>query len=197
MSGELIAIAIGTIFINNFVVSQFLGICPFIGVSKKLDSVLGMGFAVIFVMTLASAITYVIYRYLLMPFGLDYLKVLFFILIIAALVQFVEIFLKKQLPFLYNALGIYLPLITTNCAVLGVALLNIQNSYTFIESVTHGFFGGVGFLFALFLMSTIRERLELSTVPPSFKGVPIALISAGLMALAFLAADRSMLEIFK
>lgn len=197
MSGELVAIAIGTIFINNFVLSQFLGICPFIGVSKKLDSVLGMGLAVIFVMTLSSMVTFLIYKYLLVPFKIEYLKVLFFILVIASLVQFVEIFLKKQLPFLYNALGIYLPLITTNCAVLGVALINVTKDYNFISSVLHGFSGGVSFLLALFLMSTIREKLEMADVPKAFKGTPIAFISAGLMALAFLAADKSMLEIFK
>lgn len=197
MSGEIIAIAIGTIFINNLVFSQFLGICPFIGVSKKLDSVLGMGLAVIFVMTIASAVTYVIYRYLLLPFNLGYLKIIFFILIIASLVQFVEIVMKKNLPFLYNALGIYLPLITTNCAVMGVALLNVNNSYNFMESLVHGFSGGIGFLVALFLMSTIREKLELANVPKAFKGVPIAFISAGIMALAFLVFDRAMLDIFK
>ncbi len=197
MNGEIIAIAIGTIFINNFVFSQFLGICPFIGVSKKLDSVLGMGLAVIFVMTLGSMVTYLIYNYLLIPFNLQYLKIIFFILIIASIVQFIEIILKKQLPFLYNALGIYLPLITTNCAVLGVALLNINKNYNFIESLIHGFSGGVGFLIALFLMSTIREKLDLATIPKAFKGVPIAFISAGLMALAFLAADRAMLDILK
>lgn len=197
MTGELIAIAIGSIFINNFVFSQFLGICPFIGVSKKLDSVLGMGFAVIFVMTLSSMVTFFLYHFLLKPFHLDFLKIVFFILIIASLVQFVEIILKKKMPFLYNSLGIYLPLITTNCAVLGVALLNITKEYNFIQSVLHGFSGGVGFLLALFLMSTIRERLEMANVPKAFKGVPIAFISAGLMALAFLAADKSMLELFK
>lgn len=197
MTAEIIAIAIGSIFINNFVFSQFLGICPFVGVSKKMDSVLGMGLAVIFVMTLASMVTYFVYHFILLPLNLDFLRTVSFILIIAALVQFVEIILKKKLPFLYSALGIYLPLITTNCAVLGVALLNINNEYNFIYSTLHGFSGGVGFLLALFLMSTIRERLEMANVPKAFQGLPIAFISAGLMALAFLAADKSMLEIFK
>lgn len=194
---ELIAISIGTIFINNFVLSQFMGLCPFIGVSKKLDSVLGMGLAVIFVMTLASMVTYLVYAYILVLFHLEYLKTIVFILIIAGLVQLVEIFLKKNIPILYNALGIYLPLITTNCAVLGVAVLNIDKSYNFIQSTVHGFAGGVSFLLALFLMSTIREKLDLADVPKPFKGVPIAFISAGLMALAFLAADKGILDIFK
>ncbi len=194
---ELIAISIGTIFINNFVLSQFMGLCPFIGVSKKLDSVLGMGLAVIFVMTLASIVTYLVYAYVLVIFHLEYLKTIVFILIIAGLVQLVEIFLKKNIPILYNALGIYLPLITTNCAVLGVAVLNIDKNYNFIQSTVHGFAGGVSFLLALFLMSTIREKLDLADVPKPFKGVPIAFISAGLMALAFLAADKGILDIFK
>ena len=195
--GELIAISIGTIFISNFVLSQFLGLCPFIGVSKKLDSVLGMGMAVIFVMTIASMVTWLIYTFILVPLGLEYLRIVSFILIIASLVQLVEIIMKKNLPVLYDALGIYLPLITTNCAVMGAAELNIMNGYNFIESTLHGFMGGVSFLLALFLMATIRERLDMANVPKAFKGVPIAFISAGLMALAFLAADKSILELFK
>ena len=195
--GELIAISIGTIFINNFVLSQFLGLCPFIGVSKKLDSVLGMGLAVIFVMTMASMVTYIVYTYMLVPFHIEFLETIAFILIIAALVQLVEIFLKKNIPVLYNALGIYLPLITTNCAVLGVAVLNVDRGYNFIQSTVHGFSGGVSFLLALFLMSTIREKLDLADVPKPFKGVPIAFISAGLMALAFLAADKGILDLFR
>ena len=191
---ELIAISIGTIFINNFVLSQFLGLCPFIGVSKKLDSVLGMGLAVTFVMTMASMVTFLIYTYILAPAGIEFLKIISFILVIAALVQLVEIVLKKTIPVLYNALGIYLPLITTNCAVLGAAVLNIDKEYSFISSVVHGFTGGISFLLALFLMSTIRERLDMADIPKFFKGVPIAFISAGLMALAFLAADKSMLS---
>ena len=194
---ELIAISIGAIFINNFVLAQFLGLCPFIGVSKKLDSVLGMGLAVIFVMTLASMVTYILYTFVLVKFNIVFLKTVTFILIIASLVQLVEIVLKKNVPVLYNSLGIYLPLITTNCAVLGVAVLNIDKNYNFISSVVHGFMGGVSFLLALFLMATIRERLDLADIPKPFKGIPIAFISAGLMALAFLAADKSMLELFK
>ncbi|MCK4798313.1 MAG: electron transport complex subunit RsxA [Spirochaetes bacterium] len=193
---ELIAISIGTIFINNFVLSQFLGLCPFIGVSKKLDSVLGMGLAVTFVMTMASMVTFLIYKFALVPAHIEFLKIISFILVIAALVQLVEIVLKKMIPVLYDALGIYLPLITTNCAVLGAAVLNIDKEYNFISAIVHGFTGGLSFLLALFLMSTIRERLELSDVPEPFKGVPIAFISAGLMALAFLAADKSMLTFF-
>ncbi|HQB62485.1 MAG TPA: electron transport complex subunit RsxA [Spirochaetota bacterium] len=193
---ELIALSIGTIFINNFVLSQFLGLCPFIGVSKKLDSVLGMGLAVIFVMTLASMVTYAMYTFLLVRFNIEYLKIITFILVIAAFVQFVEVFLKKNIPVLYNALGIYLPLITTNCAVLGVAVLNIDKNYDFISSTVHGFMGGASFLLALFLMATIREKLDLADVPKPFRGAPIAFISAGLMALAFMEADKSMLEIF-
>ena len=191
---ELIALSIGTIFINNVVLSQFLGLCPFIGVSKKLDSVLGMGFAVTFVMTMASMVTFLIYRFVLAPAGIEFLKIVSFILVIAALVQLVEIVLKKSIPILYDALGIYLPLITTNCAVLGVAVLNIDKEYSFISSVVYGFMGGISFLLALFLMSTIREKLELTDVPRPFQGVPIAFISAGLMALAFLVADKSMLN---
>lgn len=195
--GQIIAIAIATIFVNNFVLSQFLGLCPFIGVSKKMDSVLGMGLAVVFVMTLSSMVTYIINRFVLVPFNLEFLQIVSFILIIASLVQLVEIILKKQMPSLYSALGIYLPLITTNCAVMGVAILNINNKYTFIESVVHGFTGGVGFLFALFLMATIREKLDMADVPKAFKGVPIAFITAGLMALAFMAADKQLLELFQ
>ncbi len=194
---NLLIISIGTIFINNFVLARFLGLCPFIGVSKKLDSVLGMGLAVIFVMTLASMVTYFIYTFILLPQKLGFLKIIVFILVIASLVQLVEIFLKKNIPSLYNALGIYLPLITTNCAVLGVAVLNVDLNYDFISSLVHGFMGGVSFLLALFLMATIRERLDLADVPKSFKGVPIAFISAGLMALAFMALDKSMLEYLK
>ncbi len=194
MVREIIAVSIGTIFINNFVLSRFLGICPFIGVSKKLDSVVGMGLAVTFVMTLASMVTYLIYHGILVTFNLQFLQIVVFILVIAALVQAIEIIMKKMFPVLYNALGIYLPLITTNCAVLGVAVLNIDNNYDFITSTIHGFTGGIGFFFALFLMATIRDKLELLDIPKPFKGVPIAFITACLMALAFLAADKSMLN---
>lgn len=192
---ELISIAIATIFINNYVLSQFLGLCPFIGVSKKMDSVLGMGLAVIFVMTISSIITYFIYVYLLFP-HLIFLRTIVFILVIAALVQLIEIILKKSIPLLYNSLGIYLPLITTNCAVLGVALINVNNKYDFISSTVNGLSAGIGFLFALFLMATIREKLDMADVPKPFKGAPIAFISAGLMALAFFSADKAMLTFF-
>lgn len=190
---ELISIAIATIFINNYVLSQFLGICPFIGVSKKMDTVLGMGLSVVFVMTLASIITYFIYSFILFP-HLVFLKTIVFILVIAALVQIIEIIIRKTIPSLYNVVGIYLPLITTNCIVLGVAVLNINSKYDFISSGVNGFSGGVGFLIALFLMATIREKLDMADIPKPFKGFPIAFISGGLMAMAFFAADKAMLS---
>ena len=182
---KLLSIALGAILINNFIFAQFLGICPFMGVSKKMDTALGMGFAVTFVMGLASAICYFI-NLLLVQLGLEFMQTVAFILVIAALVQFVEMFLQKMMPALYEALGVYLPLITTNCAVLGVALLNVQNKYSFIESVVYGVTGGLGFLLAIVLFASIRERLDMVAEPPKcFKGFPIALITAGLMALAF------------
>lgn len=184
--GNLFAIIIGSIFINNFIFSKFLGICPFMGVSKKVESSIGMGMAVAFVMSIASAITWLVYRYLLEPFGLGYLQTIAFILIIASLVQFVEMAIQKTSPNLYQALGVFLPLITTNCAVLGVALLNIQNGLNFIETVVNGFSVAVGFTLALVLLAGIRERLEYAAVPGPFKGVPIAFISAGLLAMAFM-----------
>lgn len=181
----LLDIALGAILINNFILVQFLGICPFMGVSKKMDTSLGMGLAVIFVMGLASALCFPV-NALLDALGLKYMKTVAFILVIAALVQFVEMFLKKAMPTLYEALGVYLPLITTNCAVLGVVLLNVQNEYNFIESVVYGVTGGVGFLLAIVLFSSIRERLEFSDPPKAFRGFPIALVTAGLMALCFM-----------
>ena len=182
---KLLSIALGAILINNFIFAQFLGICPFMGVSKKMDTALGMGFAVTFVMGLASAICYFI-NLLLVRLGLEFMQTVAFILVIAALVQFVEMFLQKMMPALYEALGVYLPLITTNCAVLGAALLNVQNKYSFIESVVYGVTGGLGFLLAIVLFASIRERLYMVAEPPKcFKGFPIALITAGLMALAF------------
>ena len=181
----LFDIALGAILVNNFILAQFLGICPFMGVSKKMDTAVGMGFAVIFVMGLASALCYPV-NLLLDSLGLSYMRTVAFILVIAALVQFVEMFLKKSMPALYEALGVYLPLITTNCAVLGVVLLNVQNSHNFIESVVYGITGGAGFLLAIVLFASIRERLYMVAEPPKcFKGFPIALITAGLMALAF------------
>ncbi|MDY3280808.1 electron transport complex subunit RsxA [Dysosmobacter sp.] len=183
---ELLAIALGAILANNFIFSQFLGICPFLGVSKKVDTAVGMGIAVTFVMGLASAITWVVYNALLVPLDLTYMQTVAFILVIAALVQFIEMFLQKAMPSLYTALGVYLPLITTNCAVLGVALLNIQNNYNFIESVFYGITGGLGFLLAIVLFASIRERLVFADYPKAFDGFPIALVTAGLMALAFM-----------
>lgn len=181
----LLDIALGAVLINNFILVQFLGICPFMGVSKKMDTSIGMGLAVIFVMGLASALCYPV-SILLDALGLKYMRTVAFILVIAALVQFVEMFLKKAMPTLYEALGVYLPLITTNCAVLGVVLLNVQNDYNFIESVVYGITGGIGFLLAIVLFSSIRERLEFSDPPKAFKGFPIALVTAGLMALCFM-----------
>ena len=181
----LLDIALGAVLINNFILVQFLGICPFMGVSKKMDTSIGMGLAVIFVMGLASALCYPV-SLLLDALGLKYMRTVAFILVIAALVQFVEMFLKKAMPTLYEALGVYLPLITTNCAVLGVVLLNVQNEYNFIQSVVYGRTGGIGFLLAIVLFSSIRERLEFSDPPKAFKGFPIALVTAGLMALCFM-----------
>lgn len=181
----LLNIALGAILINNFILAQFLGICPFMGVSKKMDTAVGMGLAVIFVMGLASALCYPV-NLLLDSLNLKYMQTVAFILVIAALVQLVEMFLKKAIPTLYQALGVYLPLITTNCAVLGVVLLNVQNGYNFIESVVYGITGGAGFLLAIVLFASIRERLEFADPPKAFRGFPIALITAGLMALCFM-----------
>ena len=191
---SLFSIALGAILINNFIFSQFLGCCPFLGVSKKVDTAIGMGLAVTFVMGLASAVCWVVNEYLLVNpaiFGdgpdLAFMQTIAFILVIAALVQFVEMFLKKNIPTLYAALGVYLPLITTNCAVLGVALLNTQNSYNFVASVIYGITGGLGFLLAIFLFAAVREQLDVSSeCPKAFEGFPIALVTAGLMALAFM-----------
>ena len=183
---NIISIALGAILINNFIFSQFLGCCPFLGCSSKVDTAAGMGLAVVFVMGLASAICWVIDTYVLIPLGLGFLETLAFILVIAALVQFVEMFLKKSVPSLYSALGIYLPLITTNCAVLGVVLLNVQNHYNFIESVVYGITGGIGFLLAIVLFASVRERIRFAEYPECFEGFPICLVSAGLLALAFM-----------
>jgi len=184
---KILSISLGAILVNNFVLVQFLGICPFMGVSKKMDTAAGMGAAVTFVMGLASAFTWVLNEYLLIPFGLEYMQTVAFILVIAALVQLVEMFLQKSVPALYSALGIYLPLITTNCAVLGVALNNIQYGYNFIESVVYGITGGLGFLLAIVLFASVRERLDYTAdYPKCFEGFPIALVSAGLMALCFM-----------
>ena len=190
----LIGIALTAIFVQNFVLVKFYGICPFLGVSKKVDTALGMGMAVTFVMTLASVMTYFCQTLILVPLHIEYMQTIAFIVIIAALVQFVEMFLQKSIPSLYSSLGIYLPLITTNCAVLGVALLNVRTasvisdrtSYTFIESVINGFAAGIGFMIAIVLFAGVRERLEYSDIPKALKGLPIALISASLLAMAFL-----------
>lgn len=182
---ELIIIAISAAFVNNVVLSQFLGLCPFLGVSKKTETAAGMGVAVMFVLTISSFFTSLIYDYILKPLNLDYLNTIVFILVIAALVQFVEMFLKKSIPSLYKSLGVYLPLITTNCAVLGIALLNVQNGYNLIESVVNALCTAVGFLIAIVIMAGIRERIEDNDVPESFKGMPIVLITAGLMSIAF------------
>ena len=183
---RLLAITLAAILANNFIFSQFLGICPFLGVSKKVDTAVGMGFAVTFVMGLASAITWAVYNFILVPLDLEYMQTVALILVIASLVQFIEMFLQKSMPSLYTALGVYLPLITTNCAVLGVVLLNVQNGYNFIESVVYGITGGAGFLLAIVLFASIRERLEFADPPKAFKGFPIALVTAGLMALCFM-----------
>ena len=171
--------------VNNFVLSQFMGISPFLGVSKKVETAAGMGGAVVFVITIASLCTSILYNYLLVPAQLEYLNTIVFILVIAALVQFVEMVLKKMMPALYKSLGVYLPLITTNCAVLGVALLSVQNEYGVLESVVNGIGASLGFLLAIVLMAGIREKLENSNIPEAFKGTPIVLITAGLMAIAF------------
>ncbi len=182
---NLLLIIVGGVLVNNFVMSQFLGICPFLGVSKKTETALGMGMAVTFVMALASLITYFIQTYLLLPFGLEYMQTIAFILVIAMLVQVVEIALKKISTSLYQALGVYLPLITTNCAVLGVALLNVREGYNLVESVVNGISGALGFTLAIVLFASIRERLAVSNMPKWMNGFPGALITAGLMALAF------------
>ena len=182
----LIKILLYGIFVNNYLMVQFLGICPFLGVSKKVDTSIGMGLAVTFVMALASAATWAIQEFVLNRFHLEYLQTIAFILVIAALVQFVEMVIKKISPSLYQALGVYLPLITTNCAVLGCAIVNIQNSYNIIESVVNGVAGALGFTLSIVLFAGIRERLETSNIPKCLEGFPISLISAGIMSLAFL-----------
>ena len=183
---SILAIALGAILTNNFILVKFMGICPFMGVSKKTDTAIGMGIAVTFVMTVASLATWAVDHWILTPLDLAYMQTAAFILIIAAIVQVVEMFLKKSVPALYQALRIYLPLITTNCAVLGVALLNIQEGYNLLESLVYGFTGGLGFTLAIVLFSSVRQRVEEAECPECFKGFPIALISAGLLALAFM-----------
>ena len=183
---NILLLLVSSILVNNFVLAKFLGCCPFLGVSKKVDTALGMGMAVTFVMAVASLATYLVQKYLLDPFGLGYMQTIAFILVIAVLVQIIEMVIKRISPPLYQALGVYLPLITTNCAVLGVALLNIQEHYNFLESLVYGFTGGLGFTLAIVLFSSVRQRVEEAECPESFRGFPIALISAGLLALAFM-----------
>ena len=182
---ELLIIGIGAAIVNNVVLSQFLGLCPFLGVSKKVETAAGMGGAVVFVITIASFVTGLIYKFILAPTGFDYLQTIVFILVIAALVQFVEMFLKKAMPPLYESLGVYLPLITTNCAVLGVALKNVTKNYTILQGVVNGFATAVGFTIAIVIMAGLREKTEYNDVPEAFQGSPIVLITAGLMASAF------------
>ena len=186
MLTSLLAISLGAILTNNFIFSQFLGCCPFLGCSSKVDTATGMGIAVVFVMGLASAICWVIYTYILVPLQLAFLNTLAFILVIAALVQLVEMFLKKSVPSLYSALGIYLPLITTNCAVLGVALTNVQNGYNFLESILAGFGTAVGYTLAIVLLAGIRSRIHEEDIPAPLRGAPIVMISAALMSIAFM-----------
>lgn len=190
MISELLIISIGAILINNFVLVQFLGICPFLGVSKKVETATGMGFAVIFVMLCASAITWIVQEYLLVPFNIEYMQTIAFILVIAVLVQFVEMFLQKIVPSLYSSLGVYLPLITTNCAVLGVAIQNITKfggtEMSFVKSLTYGTSAAIGFTLAIVLFAGVRERLENADVPSFLKGMPITLVTAALLSIAFL-----------
>ncbi len=184
---QLALLMVSAIFVNNFVLARFLGVCPFLGVSKKVETAVGMSMAVIFVMTLASVITWIIQKFILVPFQLEYLQTIAFILIIASLVQFVEMVIQKTSPVLYQALGIFLPLITTNCAVLGVAILNIQKDYTFLSTTVHGFGASVGFALALVLFAGIRERFEIARIPKPLEGTGIGLVTAGLLALSFFA----------
>jgi electron transport complex protein RnfA len=183
---ELLLILIGAVFVNNFVLARFLGICPFLGVSKKVETALGMGMAVTFVMTVAAVVTWLIQYLVLIPFGIEYLQTIAFILVIASLVQLVEMVVQKASPVLYQSLGIFLPLITTNCAVLGLAVLNIQKGYGFLESVVFALGAAIGFTLALVLFAGLRERIDLAPVPRSFRGTAIALVTAGLLSLAFM-----------
>ncbi len=182
---EMLILLVGSSLVSNVVLSQFLGLCPFLGVSKKVKTAAGMGTAVIFVITLASAVAGVIYKYVLQAFGVEYLQTIVFILVIAALVQFVEMFLRKAIPSLYEALGVYLPLITTNCAVLGVAITNVQKEYGILTGIVNGFATSVGFTIAIVILAGLREKMEYNDVPKSFQGMPIVLLTAGLMAIAF------------
>lgn len=183
--GEIFSLAVAAILVNNYILVQFLGCCSFFGVSKKTDTAVGMGMAVIFVMALAAAVSWAVWYFILEPLGLQYMRTIAFILVIATLVQFVEMFMKKSMPALYQALGIFLPLITTNCAVLGIALTNVQKNYGIGFSIASGLFTAVGFLIAIVILAGIREKMEYNDIPESFRGMPIVLITAGLMAIAF------------
>ncbi|MCL2706244.1 MAG: RnfABCDGE type electron transport complex subunit A [Spirochaetaceae bacterium] len=189
-----IGIIITYVFISNFVLTQFLGMCPFLGVSKNIESAVGMGFAVTFVATMASLVTWLVQHYILVPLNIAFLQTVAFILVIAALVQIVEMVLQKFAPPLYKALGLFLPLMTTNCAILGVAVIAVRANYNALESFTAGFACGVGFLLAIFVMSTIRERIATEDIPKPFRGIPIAFIIAGLMAMSFMAFDKALLK---
>jgi electron transport complex protein RnfA len=183
--GDIFMIMLGAVLTENFIFSKFLGICPFLGVSDRPSTALGMGMAVTFVMSISSAATWIVYNYILVVFGLEYLRTIAFILIIAALVQVIEMFMRKYVPALYEALGIFLPLITTNCAVMGAALINIDNEYNLITSILYGTFSAVGFTLAIVIFSGVRERINFANPPAAFRGIPIALIAAGLLAMAF------------
>lgn len=189
-----LGIIITYVFVSNLILAQFLGLCPFVGVSKNVESAVGMGFAVTFVMSIASLVTWGLYHLILLPLDLDYLQTIVFILTIASLVQLVEMVVQKYSPILYKALGIYLPLITTNCAVMGIALINVKEGYDLLMSFTAGFSAGLGFLLAITLMSAVRVQLETERVPRYLKGAPIAFISGGLMAMAFMAFDKALLN---
>ena len=190
---NLVVIFFSFVLVNNFILSKFMGLCPFIGVSRNRESAIGMGFAVIFVMSITSVLTWVIYHGILAPLGIEFLKTIVFILVIASLVQLVELVIRKFSPALYKALGIYLPLITTNCAVLGIAIIAVDENYGPLESLVAGMSGGIGFLMVLIIMSFLRQKLSLEKVPAPFKGGPIAFVTAGAMALAFMAFSSSMI----
>ena len=194
---SLLAIALAAILVNNFVLSQFLGICPFMGVSKKVDTALGMGLAVTFVMGLASAVCFLVNNYVLIPLGLGYMQTVAFILVIASLVQFIEMFLQKSMPSLYTALGVYLPLITTNCTILGVTILNLDNGYNFVESIVCAAGAGIGFLVAMVLFSGVRRRVEQAITPKCFEGLPITLVAAAVTSLSFMGFGGIVDAIFK
>ena len=194
---ELLLIAVGSAFVNNVVLSQFLGICPFLGVSKNTKTAAGMGGAVIFVITISSFVTGLIYKFILIPTGFEYLQTIVFILVIAALVQFVEMFLKKVMPPLYNALGVFLPLIKTNCAVLGVTLLNIDNMYDFGQSMVNALGGGLGFMLALILFSGVRQKMESCDVPKALQGIPITLVAAAIVSVSFVGFSGVVEGLFK